>query len=70
MYAVEKDPSGDTEEVALAWTSGIGGGRAGILETNFKSETETDLFGEQAVLCGGFDCIDSNWFRSINRSWL
>ena len=50
-----KDPSGDTEEVALAWTSGIGGGRSGILETNFKSETETDLFGEQAVLCGGVD---------------
>ena len=53
LYAVEKDPSGDTEEVALAWASGIGGGRSGILETNFKSETETDLFGEQAVLCGG-----------------
>jgi len=50
LYAVEKDPSGDTEEVALAWASGIGGGRSGILETNFKSETETDLFGEQAVL--------------------
>lgn len=53
LIAVEKDPSGDTKEVALAWASGVGGGRSGILETNFKQETETDLFGEQAVLCGG-----------------
>ena len=53
LIAVEKDPSGDTKEVALAWASGIGGGRSGILETTYKQETETDLFGEQAVLCGG-----------------
>lgn len=53
LIAVEKDPSGDTKEIALAWASGIGGGRAGILETTYKQETETDLFGEQAVLCGG-----------------
>ena len=53
LIAVEKDPSGDTKEVALAWASGVGGGRSGILETTFKQETETDLFGEQAVLCGG-----------------
>lgn len=53
LIAVEKNPSGDTKEIALAWASGIGGGRAGILETTFKQETETDLFGEQAVLCGG-----------------
>ncbi len=53
LIAVEKNPSGDTKEVALAWASGVGGGRSGILETNFKQETETDLFGEQAVLCGG-----------------
>jgi len=53
LIAVYQDPSGDTKDVALAWASGIGGGRAGILETTFKQETETDLFGEQVVLCGG-----------------
>ncbi len=68
MYAVEKDPSGDTEEVALAWTSGIGGGRAGILETNFKSETETDLFGEQAVLCGGLTALIQTGFEVLTEA--
>ena len=53
LIAVYQDPSGDAKEVALAWAAGIGGGRSGILETTFKQETETDLFGEQAVLCGG-----------------
>jgi ketol-acid reductoisomerase len=53
LVAVDKDPSGDTLEIALAYASAIGGGRAGILETTFREETETDLFGEQAVLCGG-----------------
>ena len=53
LVAVEQDPSGDTLNVALAYAYGIGGARAGILGTTFKEETETDLFGEQAVLCGG-----------------
>ncbi len=53
LLAVEQDPSGDTRQVGLAWASGIGGGRAAIIETTFKYETETDLFGEQSVLCGG-----------------
>lgn len=53
LIAVEQDPSGDTQEVALAYAYGIGGARAGILATTFREETETDLFGEQAVLCGG-----------------
>jgi ketol-acid reductoisomerase len=53
LIAVHQDPSGDTKSVALAWAKGIGGTRAGVLETTFKEETETDLFGEQAVLCGG-----------------
>ncbi|GAB6087634.1 ketol-acid reductoisomerase [Alkaliphilus crotonatoxidans] len=53
LVAVEQDVTGDTLEVALAYAAGIGGSRAGILETTFKEETETDLFGEQAVLCGG-----------------
>lgn len=53
LIAVHQDPSKDAKAVALAYASAIGGGRAGIIETTFKDETETDLFGEQAVLCGG-----------------
>ncbi|MGH7947936.1 MAG: ketol-acid reductoisomerase [Candidatus Binataceae bacterium] len=53
LLAIQQDPSGDTRKVALAYGSAIGGARAAILETSFKEETETDLFGEQAVLCGG-----------------
>jgi ketol-acid reductoisomerase len=53
LIAVHQDPSGKTLQTALAWAKGIGGTKAGVIETNFKNETETDLFGEQAVLCGG-----------------
>jgi len=53
LIAIHQDPSGQTKELALSWAKGIGGTRAGVIETNFKDETETDLFGEQAVLCGG-----------------
>jgi ketol-acid reductoisomerase len=53
LIAVAKDPSGNAHEIALSYASAIGGGRAGIIETTFKEECETDLFGEQAVLCGG-----------------
>lgn len=53
LIAVHQDYSGNTKELALAWAKGIGGTKAGVIETNFKDETETDLFGEQAVLCGG-----------------
>jgi ketol-acid reductoisomerase len=53
LIAVHQDPSGKTKDLALAWAKGIGGTKAGVIETNFKDETETDLFGEQAVLCGG-----------------
>jgi ketol-acid reductoisomerase len=53
LIAVAQDASGQARDVALAYATGIGAGRAGILETTFKEETETDLFGEQAVLCGG-----------------
>ena len=53
LIAVEQDFTGDAKDIALAWAKGIGGTRAGVIETNFKNETETDLFGEQAVLCGG-----------------
>jgi ketol-acid reductoisomerase len=53
LIAVENDYTGNTKELALAWAKGIGGTRAGVIETTFKDETETDLFGEQSVLCGG-----------------
>jgi len=53
LMAIYQDPSGNTKDVALAYAKGIGGTRAGVLETSFQEETETDLFGEQAVLCGG-----------------
>ena len=53
LIAVHQDASGKAKDYALAYAGGIGAGRAGILETTFKDETETDLFGEQAVLCGG-----------------
>jgi ketol-acid reductoisomerase len=53
LVAVNQDPSGNALKIALAYCAGIGGARAGVIETTFKEETETDLFGEQAVLCGG-----------------
>jgi ketol-acid reductoisomerase len=53
LLAIHQDPSGETRKIGLAYGAAIGGGRAGIIETNFREETETDLFGEQSVLCGG-----------------
>ena len=53
LIAVDKDASGNAKDIALAYASGIGGGRSGIIETSFREECETDLFGEQVVLCGG-----------------
>jgi ketol-acid reductoisomerase len=53
LMAVHQDESGNARELVLAYASGIGGGRAGVIETTFKDECETDLFGEQSVLCGG-----------------
>lgn len=53
LIAIHQDASGNAKNVALSYASAIGGGRTGIIETTFKDETETDLFGEQAVLCGG-----------------
>jgi ketol-acid reductoisomerase len=57
LIAVHQDPGGDAKRLAMAYAAGIGGARAGILETTFKEETETDLFGEQAVLCGGVSAL-------------
>jgi ketol-acid reductoisomerase len=57
LIAIHQDPSGSTRDVALAYAAGIGAARAGVLETSFREETETDLFGEQAVLCGGVTAL-------------
>ncbi|MFV0504501.1 MAG: ketol-acid reductoisomerase [Lachnospirales bacterium] len=65
LIAVYQDPSGNTKDVALAYAAGIGGARAGILETTFKEETETDLFGEQAVLCGGVSELMKAGFETL-----
>ncbi|HKP86718.1 MAG TPA: ketol-acid reductoisomerase [Blastocatellia bacterium] len=65
LLAVHQDPSGNTREVGLAYASAIGGGRAGVLETTFKEETETDLFGEQAVLCGGLTSLIQAGFETL-----
>ena len=65
LVAVEKDTSENTQEIALSYASAIGGGRAGILNTTFKEETETDLFGEQVVLCGGLTELIKNGFETL-----
>ena len=57
LMAIERDISGNTQDIALSYGSGIGGGRAGIIETTFREECETDLFGEQTVLCGGVTAL-------------
>ncbi len=65
LFAVEQDYSGNARSLAMAYAKGIGGTRAGILETNFKEETETDLFGEQAVLCGGLSELVKAGFETL-----
>ncbi len=65
LFAVYQDASGKAQDYALAYASGIGAGRAGILETTFREETETDLFGEQAVLCGGVTELMKAGFETL-----
>ncbi len=65
LIAVYQNPSGDSREVALSYASAIGAGRAGIIETTFKEETETDLFGEQAVICGGVSALIKAGFETL-----
>ena len=65
LVAVDKDVSGNTFELSLSYSSAIGGGKAGILKTTFKEETETDLFGEQVVLCGGLTELIRNGFETL-----
>jgi len=65
LVAVQQDATGKAKERALAYGNGIGGARAGIIETTFKEETETDLFGEQTVLCGGISELIRNGFETL-----
>ena len=65
LIAVQQDYTGKAKEFALAYANGIGGARAGVLETTFKDETETDLFGEQAVLCGGVTALIKAGFETL-----
>jgi ketol-acid reductoisomerase len=65
LIAVHQDPSKNTKDIALAYASAIGGGRAGIIETSFREETETDLFGEQVVLCGGLTALIQAGFETL-----
>ena len=65
LVAVDRDTSGNTQDIALSYASAIGGGRAGILNTTFKEETETDLFGEQVGLCGGLTELIKNGFETL-----
>jgi ketol-acid reductoisomerase len=65
LVAVHQDPSGDSLQVALAYAAAIGAGRAGIIETTFREETETDLFGEQAVLCGGLTSLMTAGYETL-----
>lgn len=65
LIAVHQNPSGQAKELALSYASANGGGRAGIIETNFREETETDLFGEQTVLCGGITALIQAGFETL-----
>ncbi len=65
LMAIHQDPSKDTKKIALAYAKAIGGGRAGIIETNFREETETDLFGEQTVLCGGMTALITAAYETL-----
>ena len=68
LVAVHQDATGDALEIGLAYALGIGGARAGVLETTFRTETETDLFGEQAVLCGGVCALMQAGFETLTEA--
>jgi ketol-acid reductoisomerase len=65
LLAVHQDASGNARKTGLAWARGIGGARSGVIETTFKDECETDLFGEQAVLCGGLSALIKAGFETL-----
>ena len=68
LIAIDQDKSGNAKEIALAYASGVGGGRSGVIETTFKEECETDLFGEQAVLCGGITALIQAGFETLTEA--
>ncbi len=68
LIAIHQDPSKNTKEIALAYASGVGGGKAGIIKTSFREETETDLFGEQVVLCGGLTSLITAGFETLTEA--
>jgi ketol-acid reductoisomerase len=68
IVAVEQDATGTAKKIALAWGNGIGGARAGIIQTTYKEETETDLFGEQVVLCGGLTSLIKAGFETLVKA--
>jgi len=68
LLAVEQDASGKSFDIGLAWAIGVGGGRAGVLRTTFKDECETDLFGEQSVLCGGLSALVKAAFETLTEA--
>lgn len=68
LIAISQDATGDAKELALSYASAIGGGRTAIIETTFKDETETDLFGEQAVLCGGVTALVEAGFETLTEA--
>lgn len=68
LVAVGQNPSGRALETALAWAAGLGSARAGVIETSFREETETDLFGEQAVLCGGVTALVQAGFETLVKA--
>jgi ketol-acid reductoisomerase len=68
LLAVHQDASGKARDIGLAWARGIGGARSGVIETTFKDECETDLFGEQAVLCGGLSALIKAGFETLTEA--
>ena len=68
LIAIDQDKSGNAHDIALAYASGVGGGRSGIIGTNFREECETDLFGEQAVLCGGITHLIQAGFETLTEA--
>jgi ketol-acid reductoisomerase len=68
LLAMLQNPSGKARELGLAWARGIGGARSGVIETTFKDECETDLFGEQAVLCGGLSALIKAGFETLTEA--
>lgn len=68
LIAIQQDATGTAKKIALAWAKGVGGTRAGVIQTTFKEETETDLFGEQAVLCGGASALVTMGFETLVKA--